>query len=82
VSHLFFGKSRANADDIDDVALNDANVGQMTPSKRVELLALTLSLFLLLSKALMAGSTNVGKTELKKSAKKQEEMRTPVLRWA
>ena len=60
-AYLFFCKSRANADYVDYVALNDAYIGEMSPPKSVKLFTLTLSLPLLLSETLVTFSIHISK---------------------
>lgn len=54
VSYLFFGKSRADPNNVNYVALYNAYIGEMAPTKGIQLLAFTFALFLLLRQALMA----------------------------
>lgn len=60
--YLLFGESRADANYIDDIALDDANIGEVAPPERVELLALALALFLLLGQALVTKAAEVSET--------------------
>lgn len=62
-AYLLFCESRADTDYVDYVALNDAYIGEMTPTKSVKLFAFTLSLFLLLSESLVAKSNHVSKLD-------------------
>lgn len=54
MTYLFFGKSGAEAYYVHDVTLNDANIEKMAPAKRIQLLAIAVSLLLLLCKFLVA----------------------------
>ena len=60
-AYLFFCKSRANADYVDHVALDDAYIGEMSPPKSVKLFTFTLSLPLLLSETLVTFSIHISK---------------------
>lgn len=53
VTDLFFSETRAQADNVYNVALYNSNIGEMFPIESFKLLSLSLSLFLLLCKALM-----------------------------
>lgn len=53
VTHLLLGKPRPDADDVHDVALHDPHVGEVLAPERIQLLAFSLPLLLLLSEALM-----------------------------
>jgi hypothetical protein len=48
IAHLLLGKTRPDPNDVGDVALYDAYIGEVTAAERVEILAFALSLFLLL----------------------------------
>lgn len=53
-AHLFFSKPWAHTHDIDYITLHYANVGKMTSAQRLELLAFSLTLLLLLCEAFVA----------------------------
>jgi hypothetical protein len=52
--YLFLGKSRTDPNDVNYVALHNAYIGEMTPTKGIQFFAFTLALFLLLRQALVA----------------------------
>ena len=54
MTHLFLGKPRADPYHIDHVTLHNTYVCKLAATKRIELLALPLALFLLLCQALVA----------------------------
>lgn len=58
-AHLLFGESWPYANDIYDVALDDANISKMAAAKRIELFALSFPLFLLLSQPSMTAEWNM-----------------------
>jgi len=54
VTYLFLGKPRSNANDVDHIALDDTDIGEMAPIQGVKFFALTFTLLLLLGQAFMA----------------------------
>lgn len=54
-THLFLGKTRADADDVDHIPLDNSNVGEMPPAQSLQLLLFSVALLLLLRQALVAG---------------------------
>jgi hypothetical protein len=54
VSHLFLCETRTKSGDVDDVALNNPHISEVSAVKCLELLAFSLPLFLLLSQSLVA----------------------------
>ena len=65
-THLLFGEPRADADNVDDVPLDDPDVREVASAQRVEFLALPLPLLLLLRQALVAGAHERGEHTLMK----------------
>lgn len=55
ISYLFLRKTRTDANNVDNVALDYTNVCKLTSAKCFKLLAFTLSLLLLLSETFVAG---------------------------
>ena len=54
LTYFFLGKSRTDSNDINYIALYNAYIGEMTPTKGIQFFAFTLALFLLLRQALVA----------------------------
>lgn len=54
VTYLLLCKSRTDTNDIYNVALDDADIGEMAPTKGVKFFALAFTLLLLLGQAFMA----------------------------
>jgi hypothetical protein len=54
VTCLLLCKSRTDTDDIYNVALDDADIGEMAPTKGVKFFTLAFTLLLLLGQAFMA----------------------------
>ena len=61
-THLFLGQLRTQADNVDEILLHDAHVGEVLAVHRLELLALALALFLLLGQALVTKAAEVSET--------------------
>lgn len=58
ITHLLFGEPRANANNVDYVALDDPHIRKVATAKGIEFLSLPLPLFLLLGEALMTKAQN------------------------
>ena len=54
LTYFFLGESRTDSNDINYIALYNAYIGEMTPTKGIQFFAFTLALFLLLRQALVA----------------------------
>lgn len=53
-TYLLLGKSRSDANDVDNITLDDPDIGEMAPTMGLKFLALTFTLLLLLSEAFVA----------------------------
>ena len=53
MAHLFLGKSRTDTKNVNDIALYDAYVRELTSTKGIKLFAFTLALLLLLCQTLV-----------------------------
>ena len=71
IIYLFLRKARTNTDDINNVSLYNADICEVFSPQRLQVFPLSISLFLLLSEALMAKS----KTGTSKSDDKNVEKR-------